>query len=88
MSTHSNLKIRLTFDQENKTKNNPKNLLCNHYIFLGDFTILHNLQNTNLRTKSKNPVTSSLQIKACFDEQENASKIIQTVIELITSDLD
>ena len=57
MSTHSNLKIRLTFDQENKTKNNPKHLLYNYYIFLGDFLILNNLRNTNLQTKSNNPVT-------------------------------
>ena len=80
ISTHSNLKIRLTFDLENKTKNNPKHLLCNYYIFLGDFIILHNLQNTNLQTKSKNPVTSNLQVKACFNQQENASKIIQIII--------
>ena len=83
MSTHSNLKIRLTFDQENKAKNNLKHLLCNYYIFLGDVIILHNFQNANLQTKSKNPVTSNLQIKkktACFDQQENTSKIIQIII--------
>ena len=80
MLTHSNLKIRLTFDEENKTKNNPKHLLCNYYIFLGDFIILHNFQSTNLQTKSKNPVASNLQIKACFDQQENTSKIIQIII--------
>ena len=68
MSTFSNLKIRLTFDLENKAKINPKHLLCN---FLKDFIILHNLQNTNLQTKSKNLVTSNLQIKAYFDQQEN-----------------
>ena len=80
MLTHSNLKIRLTFDEENKTKNNPKHLLCNYYIFLGDFIILHNFQNTNLQTKSKNPVASNLQIKAFFDQHENTSKIIQIII--------
>ena len=38
-------------------------------MFLGDFIIFHNLQNTNLQTKSKNPVSSNYQIKACFDQQ-------------------
>ena len=46
MSTHSNLRIRLSFDQEKK--NNPKYLSCNSDIFLGDLIILHNLENTSL----------------------------------------
>ena len=79
MSTNSYPKIRLTCDQENKTKNNLKHLLCNCYIYLGDFIILYNFQNKNLQTKSKNPVTSNLQIKGCFDQQENGSKIIQII---------
>ena len=36
---------------------------------LGDFIIFHNLKNTDLQTKSKDPVTSNLQIKVCFDQQ-------------------
>ena len=46
MSTHINLRIRFSFDQEKK--NNPKHLPCNSDIFLGDLIILHNLQNTSL----------------------------------------
>ena len=31
------------------------------------FIICHNLQNAILQTKSKNPITSNIQLKACFD---------------------
>ena len=66
--------------KKKKTKNNRKHLLCSSDVFLGDLIILHDLQNTSLQTKSENPVTSDLQITACFEHQENTSKIIQIII--------
>ena len=34
------------------------------------FIICHNLQKAILQTKSKNPITLNMQLKACFDLEE------------------
>ena len=43
------------------------------------FIVCHNLQNAILQTKSKNPITSNIQLKACFDYEEKPSKVIQII---------
>ena len=77
MSTLSNLRKRSSLDQQNKAKNDLKVQLSD---ILVTYFILHNLQNTNLQTMHKKSILCNLQIKACFHQQENPTKMSQIII--------